>query len=122
LRGDGDIKTDAGTGKASILEQGATLVWTGWQSDIDPGPDVMTATYPVETEHGKAITAIVRDEIALDGSSGAQIAPVAADATSFEARLYYSLADSSTKPMVRVRQRADDAPADTEGYANAVLP
>jgi len=70
LRGDGEIKTGAGAGKASILEQGATLVWTGWQSDIDPGPDVMTATYPVATEHGKAITAIVRDEIALDGSSG----------------------------------------------------
>jgi hypothetical protein len=110
LGGNGDVKTDAGAGKATILEQGATLVWTGWQSDIDPGPGVMTATYPVATDNGKVITAIVRDEIALDGSSGAQIAPVAADATSFEARLYYSLADSSTKPMVRVRQRADDTP------------
>jgi hypothetical protein len=110
LRGNGDLKSDAGAGKVSILEQGATLVWTGWQSDIDPGPGVMTATYPVATDNGKPITAVVRDEIALDGSSGAQIAPVAADATSFEARLYYPLADVSAKPLARVRQRADDAP------------
>ena len=110
LRGNGDVKVDAGAGKTSILEQGVTLVWTGWQSDIDPGPGVMTATYPVATDNGKPITAIVRDEIALDGSSGAQIAPVLADATSFEARLYYPLADPSAKPLVRARQRADDAP------------
>lgn len=110
LRGNGDVRTDAGAGKVSILEQGLTLVWTGWQSDVDPGPGVMTATYPVATNNGKPITAVVRDEIALDGSSGAQIAPVSADATSFEARLYYPLADPNEKPQVRVRQRADDTP------------
>ena len=108
LRGNGDVKAESGAGQTSILEQGATLVWTGWQSDIDPGPGVMTATYPIATENGKPITAIVRDEIALDGSAGAQIAPVPADATSFEARLYYPLADPIAKPQVRVRQRADD--------------
>lgn len=111
LRGKGDVRSEAGAGRASVLEQGYTLIWTGWQADIDRGPGIMTASYPVATEAGKPITAIVRDEIALDGSAGAQIAPVAPNATAFEARLYYSMADPSAHPpKVRVRQRADDTP------------
>jgi len=110
LRGNGNIRTAAGAGAASILEQGATLAWTGWQSDIDPAPNVMTASYPVASERGRALTGLVRDEIALDGSAGAQIAPLPADATSFEARLYYPYADPAARPVVQVRQRADDTP------------
>ena len=111
LRGNGNVRSEEGAGKASILEQGYTLVWTGWQADIDRAPGVMTASYPVATDAGKPITAIVRDEIALDGSAGAQIAPVAPNAAAFEARLYYPMAEPSLHaPKVRVRQRADDAP------------
>ena len=109
LRGNGDLRAAAGAGRHSILEQGATLVWTGWQADIDAGAGVSTASYPVASDNGKPITAIVRDEIALDGSSGAQIPALAANATAFEARLYYPLADPSKMPLVQVRQRADDA-------------
>ena len=110
LNGNGNLRAEGGTSKASMLEKGYTLVWTGWQSDIDQAPDVMTAAYPVATDVGKMITAVVRDEIVLDGSSGAQIPPVAPNATAFEARLYYPMAKPSTGlPIVRVRQRADDA-------------
>ena len=109
LNGNGNLRAEGGTSKASMLEKGYTLVWTGWQSDIDQAPDVMTAAYPVATDVGKMITAVVRDEIVLDGSSGAQIPPVAPNATAFEARLYCPMAKLSTElPIVRVRQRADD--------------
>ena len=110
LRGNGDLRSEAGAGKESVLEQGYTVIWTGWQADIDPGPGIMRATYPVSSEGGTPITGMVRDEIALDGSAGAQIPAVAANATTFEARLYYPLADPVDVPQVRVRQRADDAP------------
>ena len=111
LRGNGDVRSEAGAGESSILEQGYTLVWTGWQADIAPGPGVLTASFPIASEPRGPVTAIVRDEIALDGSAGAQIAPVAADARAFEVTLYYPLADpSGPPPRVRVRQRADDAP------------
>ena len=116
LRGNGDIRSDAGAGESSILEQGYTLLWTGWQADIAPGPGVLTASFPVATQPGGPVTGVVRDEIALDGSAGAQIPPVAADARAFEVTLYYPLADpSGPPPQVRVRQRADDAPTQLGG-------
>ena len=111
LRGNGDVRSDAGAGEASIFEQGYTVVWTGWQADIAPGPGVLTASFPIATQLRGPVTGVVRDEVALDGSAGAQIPPVAADARAFEVTLYYPLADpSGPPPQVRVRQRADDAP------------
>ena len=111
LKGDGKLNEPSGAGSASILEQGHTLVWTGWQADLVPAPGDLTASFPVATDAGRPITAVIRDEIALDGSAGAQIPAVPPDAMSFEATLYYPLAHpEGPAPQVRVRQRADEQP------------
>ena len=111
LRGRGNLNLETGAGEDSILEQGYTLAWTGWQADIAAAKGILTASYPVAIDSKKSIIGRVRDEIALDGSAGAQIAPVTADAKQFDVQLYYPLANGATSVhQVTVQQRADDMP------------
>jgi len=111
LRGQGNLNLETGAGEDSILEQGYTLAWTGWQADIAAAKGVLTAAYPVATSSKGPITGRVRDEVALDGSAGAQIAPVSLEAKHFDVQLYYPLAQGAASVhKVTVQQRADDAP------------
>ena len=49
-------------GDGFLLAQGFTLVWIGWEFDLPPQPDRLRAYLPVATDHGKAITGVVRSE------------------------------------------------------------
>jgi len=112
LNGDGDFDKTSGAGSTFILQQGYMLAWTGWQADLggSEGGD-LAADYPVATDGDRSITGWVRDELAIDGSSGAQVATVPANATAFEAPLYYPLAQPDRPQLkVSVRERADDTP------------
>ena len=51
---------DAGTGY--LMEQGYTLVWSGWQDDVKHGDGRMRAYYPVATDGDAPITGRVLDE------------------------------------------------------------
>ena len=57
---------DAGTG--FLMEQGYTLLWSGWQDDVKNGDDRMRAYYPVASENDGPITGRALDEV-IDGSN-----------------------------------------------------
>lgn len=52
-------------GNGFLMEQGYTVLWTGWTWDIAPGGDRLRADLPVATEGGKAITGLVNGEITV---------------------------------------------------------
>jgi hypothetical protein len=112
LDGDGDFDKTSGAGSTFILQQGYMLAWTGWQADLGGSEaGALAADYPVATDGGRSITGWVRDEITIDGSSGAQVAAIPANASSVEAPLYYPLAQPDRPQLkVSVRERADDTP------------
>ena len=49
-----DAPGDAGTG--FLMNEGYTMVWTGWQDDLDREEGRMRATYPVATDNGAPVT------------------------------------------------------------------
>ena len=57
---------DAGTG--FLMEQGYTLLWSGWQDDVKNGDGRMRAYYPVASENDGPITGRALDEV-IDGSN-----------------------------------------------------
>lgn len=58
---------DAGTG--FLMEQGYTLLWSGWQDDVKPGDGRMRADYPVATNDGAPITGRTLDETINESNS-----------------------------------------------------
>ncbi len=52
---------DAGNG--FLMEQGFTLLWSGWQDDVDSGDGRMRAEYPIATDGGAPITGVTLEEI-----------------------------------------------------------
>lgn len=57
---DSGAPEDAGNG--FLMEQGYTLLWSGWQDDVKPGDGRMRADYPVATDGGAPITGLTMDE------------------------------------------------------------
>ncbi len=45
-----------------LLEQGFTLVWVGWESDLPMKPGLLGIDLPIATNHGKPIGGLVRSE------------------------------------------------------------
>jgi hypothetical protein len=55
-----------GAGDGFLQKMGYTMVWSGWQPDVLPGNNRMTATVPVAVNpDGTAITGVVRSELKL---------------------------------------------------------
>jgi hypothetical protein len=67
LLNDGAFGNQAATaeqaGNGFLMEQGYTLLWTGWSWDVPLGGDRLRADLPVATEGGKAIEGLVSGEI-----------------------------------------------------------
>jgi len=55
------LESDAGNG--FLMEQGFTLLWSGWQDDVEPDDGRMRADYPVATQDGAPITGVTLEEI-----------------------------------------------------------
>ena len=53
-----DPTTAADFGNGVLMQQGFTLLWTGWQWDVPAGR--MRMAMPIATEHGQPITGLVR--------------------------------------------------------------
>ncbi len=53
-----DPTTEAQFGDGSLMEQGFTLLWMGWQWDVPDGR--MRMDMPIATDHGRPITGLVR--------------------------------------------------------------
>ncbi len=61
---------DAGTG--FLMEQGYTILWSGWQDDVKEGDGRMRAYYPVATDGDAPIRGLALDET-IDETSAKQI-------------------------------------------------
>jgi hypothetical protein len=47
-------------GDGWLMRQGFSIAWMGWQWDVPEGPGLLRLRAPVATDHGKAITGLVR--------------------------------------------------------------
>ncbi len=57
-----------------LLEQGFTLVWVGWETDVPPKPGLLRIDAPIATNHGQPITGLVRSE--WEGTQRVTIIPL----------------------------------------------
>ncbi|MBI5607039.1 MAG: hypothetical protein HY879_27225 [Deltaproteobacteria bacterium] len=103
------------TGDTTLLEQGFTWVWSGWQSDFPStanavGGGAMAAVFPIATENGKALVGTSHEEIRLDGSA-LGVAAVAPSALTFQWKLTYpSMTLDSSKIALYYRKLAASEP------------
>jgi len=93
------VRTSAEAGNGFLMRQGYTIVWSGWQHDVTPGPDLLRLIAPVVP----GITGRSRDEFIWDNT----VNPVVE-------RLSYPAAEPADARLT-VREREADArqaPAD----------
>src|SRR4051794_23783689 len=64
--GSPDPVTDAEFGDGSLMRQGFTLLWMGWQWDVPVRPGVMRMDMPIASEQGRPITGLVRGNFILN--------------------------------------------------------
>jgi len=65
--GGNDPSKSADAGDGYLMNQGYTVVWSGWQGDVLPGNSRLTARFPVATNpDGSAIRKRIRTEFVLD--------------------------------------------------------
>jgi hypothetical protein len=64
--GSADPSTDAEIGDGSLMRQGFTLLWMGWQWDVPVRPGVMRMEMPIASDNGKPITGLVRGNFILN--------------------------------------------------------
>src|SRR5260370_13297951 len=90
-----DPTTAADFGDGSLMLQGYSLLWMGWQWDVPEGQ--MRMDMPIATDHGAPISGLVRGNIILDAAS-----PTALVADRGH-RAYAPLDSSSTSDLMTVR-------------------
>ena len=73
-----DPSTLADAGNGFLMRQGYTIVWCGWQGDLQPGENWLVLTVPVATNNGQQIVAKVRTEFVVD-RKGVHSQPLSAD-------------------------------------------
>jgi len=61
-----DPTTVAEFGDGTLMRQGFTLLWMGWQWDVPDRPGTMRMTMPTATENGRRITGLVRGNFILN--------------------------------------------------------
>jgi hypothetical protein len=61
-RGSKGLLATFNLGDNFLLDQGFTLVWVGWETDLPAKPGLLRIDAPVATDHGKPITGLVRSE------------------------------------------------------------
>jgi len=92
------------TGNGFLMRRGFTLVWSGWQGDVPPGADRLTASFPTIAE----VTGMVREEFIAEatgllGDSNVQ----ELSEERFIGTLVYPVADPAGATLT-VRQREAD--------------
>ena len=86
-------------GDGLLQREGFTFVWSGWQPDLPKTGDYLTASYPIATHNGAAVSAMSREEWVDTGT-----------ADPFHPPLTYPAADTDiAKATLTVRQCERDA-------------
>jgi hypothetical protein len=97
-----DPTTEAQFGDGSLMEQGFTLLWMGWQWDVPDGR--MRMEMPVASDNGRTITGLVRGNFIPNERSGTQ--PLA----DRDHETYPVLDPGSPENVMTVRANRTDAP------------
>jgi len=108
---DGGHPQNAGNG--FLMRRGFTLVWSGWQSDVPPGADRLTARFPIIP----GITGMVREEFIAENTGllgDSNIQELSEER--FVGSLVYSVADPDGATLT-VRQREGDPRVTPAGLA-----
>jgi hypothetical protein len=58
--GSPDPASEDDLGDRFLMRFGYTVVWVGWEFDLDAGPPIMRIQAPIATDRGKTITGVVR--------------------------------------------------------------
>ena len=74
--------TDAGSG--FLMREGYTMLWSGWQSDLPPGPGVLRADFPVAMENGEPLTGRTSEEFIDEGGGKTFMAELGFPAASLD--------------------------------------
>jgi len=99
------LKSDVGTG--FLMNEGYTLVWTGWQGELAPAPGLMTARLPIAAHEDRPITGRTLEEF-IDESDG----------PTFVGRLTYPAASlDRAEATLTIRERERDARATPPGLS-----
>jgi hypothetical protein len=101
-QGSADPKTPAEFGDGRLMTLGYSLLWMGWQWDVPEG--MMRMDMPIATDHGKAITGLVRGNFIPNTKSDA--GPL----TDRGHRAYPVDDPTSTENVMTVRDRPTDTP------------
>jgi hypothetical protein len=74
-RGTKGMQNTFDLGDTFLLDQGFTLAWVGWETDVPPSPGALRIDAPFATDHGKPIYGLVRSE--WEGTAPATTIPLA---------------------------------------------
>jgi Alpha/beta hydrolase domain len=95
--GNEPANTPAGAGDGFLQKMGYTIIWSGWQPDVLPGNNRMTATVPVAVnEDGTSITGVVRSELKLGPGAAASVTTLNLSSGHFTGLTHASYATVST--------------------------
>jgi len=91
-------------GNGFLMRHGFTVVWSGWQGDIPPGNDRLTARFPIVPD----VTGIVREEFIAEatGLLGDNNIEEVSD-NCFIAALVYPVADAADATLTAREREAD---------------
>jgi Alpha/beta hydrolase domain len=96
-------------GNGFLLRRGYTLAWVGWEADILPGNNRLTAQLPMATENGTSITELILTEFA-DARGAAEVVftlPLSGTPT---VTSYEATSVDQALAMAELRMRPSDSP------------
>lgn len=98
-------------GNGFLMEQGYTLAWVGWQANVLPGSDRLTANFPFAVEDGDPITELIITEFSY--AKGASTSSVFTRPLSdFNTdRSYESVSTDQAVAEAELRERPSDSPS-----------
>jgi len=106
-------------GNGFLMRHGFTVVWSGWQGDVQAGADRLTARFPIATGPDGPLTGMVREEFIAEATGllgDNNIQEVSEDR--FVGTLVYPVADpSAAGATLTVRQREHDPRVTPPGLA-----
>jgi len=100
-----DPTTLAHAGNGFLMRHGYAIVWCGWQGDLMPVKDWLTANVPIATDRGKPIVNFVRTEIVVD-EEGVKSQPLSGDQ---RVKSYETASLDKSRAALTVRERSYSA-------------
>lgn len=103
-------------GNGFLMRKGYTVVWSGWQGDLNPLPGLLTADLPEALLDGQAIRGFVRQEFISDQPGPIYSIPLSGEAS---IRSYPALDLDPSHSTLTVREHEGDPriPVDPSGWA-----